>query len=145
MTMISRNEQDTFNAGIRIGQKLNKGNAVLFTGTLGSGKTYFTKGIGKALLIKDEVVSPTFSMVNEYYSQKLECPVFHFDLFRLDDYDSLYGIGFFDYIEKGGVVIIEWSENIPEVEREFNRIIKINITKTTENEREIDIDDSSGN
>ncbi|MDR1754921.1 MAG: tRNA (adenosine(37)-N6)-threonylcarbamoyltransferase complex ATPase subunit type 1 TsaE [Eubacterium sp.] len=147
MTEISRSEQDTVNIGRRLGERLKPGDAVLFNGEMGNGKTYLTKGIGKALLVEDEIVSPTFSLVREYQGK---LPMYHFDLFRINDFDALLGIGFFDYVAtaRNGVMVIEWSENIKglefELSKEMARVFKINIKKISQNEREIEIDDSIG-
>ena len=84
---------------------------------MGAGKTTFTKGLAAALGITDPVTSPTFALVNEYTEGRL--PLFHFDLYRIDSYDDLYAIGFLDYLDRGGIIAAEWSENIEGLEQEL--------------------------
>ena len=79
-------------------------------GDLGVGKTAFVRGFTKVFSAA-RVKSPTFALVNEYRGEKLS--VFHFDMYRITDEDELYSIGFFDYPERGGICLVEWSENIP--------------------------------
>ena len=76
---------------------------------MGMGKTAFTRGLARGLGVSGEVSSPTFALVHEH-SGKI--PLYHFDMFRVDSWDDLYSTGFFDYLESGGVLVIEWSENI---------------------------------
>ena len=81
-----------------------------FTGDLGAGKTAFTRGIARGLGIGDRVTSPTFAIVNEYEGGRL--PLFHFDMYRLTSSDELFDIGWEDYLARGGVCAVEWSENV---------------------------------
>ncbi len=134
---ISNSVSDTIKIGEELGEALKNGDAVFFTGEMGAGKTHFTKGMAHSLGIKAEIVSPTFALVNEYFGEKT---LFHFDLFRINDYDDLYGIGFFDYLDRDGIIAIEWSENVPDLCEEFQDYYKVNIIKTGENSREITID-----
>ena len=85
---------------------------VAFTGDLGAGKTAFTRGLAKGLDIPDRVTSPTFTIVNEYEGGRL--PLFHFDMYRLSSADELFDIGWEDYLARGGVCAVEWSENVKE-------------------------------
>ena len=78
-------------------------------GGLGMGKTALTRGIAQGLGYTGRVTSPTFTIVNEYLG---ETPLFHFDMYRLDDSDALFDIGWEDYLERGGVCVVEWSENV---------------------------------
>lgn len=115
---------------------------ILYEGDMGAGKTTFTKGLAAALGITDPVTSPTFALVNEYTEGRL--PLFHFDLYRIDSYDDLYAIGFLDYLDRGGIIAAEWSENIEGLEQELSgdstrTIMKISIEKTGENERRIKV------
>lgn len=82
------------------------------------------------------MTSPTFALVHEYPAR---VPIFHFDLYRVADYDELYAIGFFDYLDRGGILAVEWSENIPELADELENVININIQKLSENERRITV------
>ena len=83
-----------------------------FTGDLGAGKTAFVSGMAKALGVGERVTSPTFTIVNEYEGGRL--PLFHFDMYRLGSADELFHIGWEDYLARGGVCAVEWSENVAE-------------------------------
>ena len=85
---------------------------VAFTGDLGAGKTAFVSGMARALGVKDRVTSPTFTIVNELEGGRL--PLFHFDMYRLSGADELFHIGWEDYLARGGVCAVEWSENVAE-------------------------------
>lgn len=116
--------------------RLKPGDGVLYTGEMGAGKTYFTKGIAKHFGITEEVTSPTFALINEYYG---DVNIFHFDLFRISDLDELYAVGFYDYFDRDGILCVEWSENIPEIEELFDCAYRVSIVKTGEETREITI------
>lgn len=134
---VSHSPEETEEFAKKLAEKLKPGNVILYKGDLGAGKTTFTKGIAKALGISETVTSPTFALLNEYYGS---IPLFHFDLYRIKTVDDLYSIGFFDYLDRGGIIAAEWSENIPELETELLNVIKINIEKLSENERRITYD-----
>ena len=85
---------------------------VALYGDLGVGKTAFVRGFTSAISPKARVKSPTFALVNEYKGERLS--VFHFDMYRIEDEDELYSIGFFDYADRRGICLVEWSENIEE-------------------------------
>lgn len=145
MHYLSRSVNETKQIGEILGAQLKQGDSVLLTGEMGSGKTHFTKGLGKAFAIEDEITSPTFALVNEYFG-KLN--LFHFDLFRIDNFDDLYGIGFFDYVERNGIMVIEWSERIPFLYRELTHagtVYTVNIIKTDDCTRKIIIEENSTN
>lgn len=95
--------------GERIAAKLRGGEVLALFGGMGMGKTAFTRGLARGLGIGDGVSSPTFALVHEYHGR---LPIYHFDMFRVAGWDDLYSTGFFDYLESGGVLVIEWSENI---------------------------------
>lgn len=137
MEYITHSEKETTALGERLGKKLAAGDGVLFCGEMGSGKTYFTKGIGRSLGITDEITSPTFAVVNEYFGKM---PLFHFDLYRIADEDDLYSIGFYDYLQRGGVIVVEWSENVLSISDEFRRVIRIDIEKLGDSKRKITIE-----
>ncbi len=107
---ISKSPIDTENIGKALGEKINSGVVIAFVGGLGMGKTCFTRGLAVGLGSTDTVTSPTFALVNEYLSGRL--PLYHFDMYRVSGWEDLYSTGFFDYIEEGGVLACEWSENI---------------------------------
>lgn len=97
--------------GRELGARLRPGSVVAFRGGLGMGKTAFTRGLAQGLGCTGRVTSPTFTIVNEYRGN---IPLFHFDMYRLDSSDALFDIGWEDYLDRGGVCAVEWSENVPE-------------------------------
>lgn len=101
---------ETAQLGEKLGKLISSPTIIAFRGGMGSGKTCFTAGLCKGLGYNSDVTSPTFAIINEYLGGRL--PIFHFDVYRISDDDELYGIGFYDYLERGGVTVIEWSENI---------------------------------
>ncbi len=129
--------EETIAAAEKFAEKLKAGDAVLYTGEMGSGKTHFTKGIVRHFGMPDTVTSPTFAIVNEYTGGKTD--VFHFDLFRIDTYDDLYATGFFDYFDRDGIIAVEWSENIPGLADELESVWFVDIAKTGENSRRITV------
>jgi tRNA threonylcarbamoyladenosine biosynthesis protein TsaE len=106
--LVSHSVEETEAIGQLISKSLKGTEIIALYGGLGAGKTAFTRGIVTGLGMEDCVSSPTFSIVNEYLG---DIPVYHFDMYRIDSWDDLYSIGFFEYIDNG-VLIIEWSENI---------------------------------
>lgn len=141
MRFISQSEQETRNIAGEIAEKLVPGDVILFTGEMGAGKTAFTKGLAEFFGTDEEVSSPTFALVHEYPGR---VPVFHFDLYRIFGFDDLYAIGFFDYLDRGGIIVVEWSENVPELAPELENnglenVVRVDITKLSENEREINV------
>ena len=95
--------------GRELGARLRPGSVVAFRGGLGMGKTAFTRGLAQGLGCTGRVTSPTFTIVNEYRGN---IPLFHFDMYRLDSSDALFDIGWEDYLARGGVCAVEWSENV---------------------------------
>ncbi|MDD6160465.1 MAG: tRNA (adenosine(37)-N6)-threonylcarbamoyltransferase complex ATPase subunit type 1 TsaE [Oscillospiraceae bacterium] len=112
MKLISRSPEETRAIAGRLADALHGGEVVAFTGDLGAGKTAFVSGMAKALGVEDRVTSPTFTIVNEYEGGRL--PLFHFDMYRLEDADELFHIGWEDYLARNGVCAVEWSENVEE-------------------------------
>jgi tRNA threonylcarbamoyladenosine biosynthesis protein TsaE len=104
---ISNSKKDTLWFGNKIGELLVPGQIILLAGELGAGKTVITQGISRGLGIEDEVTSPTFKLINEYEG---ELPLFHMDLYRLETEEDLYNIGFEEYLEREGIVVIEWPD-----------------------------------
>ena len=107
---VSNSEGETEDLGRRLGLRLGPGAVVAYTGDLGAGKTAVTRGLARGLDISERVTSPTFTIVNEYEGGRL--PLFHFDLYRLGSSDELFDIGWEDYLSRGGVCAVEWSENV---------------------------------
>ncbi|MCH5288382.1 MAG: tRNA (adenosine(37)-N6)-threonylcarbamoyltransferase complex ATPase subunit type 1 TsaE [Treponema sp.] len=109
MTLLSRNEAETITLGQKIGAKLQRGDIIALQGTLGAGKTTITKGIAQALGIQDTITSPTFCLISEYEGTM---PLYHMDVYRLEDSDDFINLGADDMLYGQGVTLIEWSEKI---------------------------------
>lgn len=109
MEYISNSETDTIKLGRKIASQLKKGDIIILSGDLGSGKTKLTEGVLSYFGLQNEISSPTFTIVNEYDTEDLK--LFHFDLYRLADIDEFFEIGGEEYFEKGAS-IIEWGEMI---------------------------------
>ena len=112
MQLVTHSAQETFQAGYRLGSMLEKGDVVCLTGELGTGKTAFTGGIASALGIEGYITSPTFTIVNEYEGK---IPLYHFDVYRIAESSEMFEIGFEEYLEGQGIVVIEWAELIRDV------------------------------
>lgn len=112
MEYLSHSEAETEALGARLAGVLTAGAVVAYQGGLGMGKTAFTRGLARGLGCTDRVTSPTFTIVNEYLGGRL--PLFHFDMYRLRDADDLFDIGWEDFLRRGGVCAVEWSETIQE-------------------------------
>ena len=111
MVYRTENAAQTEALGQKLGSTLAPGSVVAFRGGLGMGKTAFTRGLARGLGCTGRVTSPTFTIVNEYRGN---IPLFHFDMYRLDSSDALFDIGWEDYLDRGGVCAVEWSENVRE-------------------------------
>ena len=109
MELLSHSPEETEDIGARLAETLKPGAVVAFTGDLGAGKTAFTRGLARGLGVTDRVTSPTFTIVNEHLGGRL--PLFHFDMYRLSSPDELFDIGWEDYLARGGVCAVEWSEH----------------------------------
>ena len=112
MEFVTHSREETAALGGRLADALKTGRVVAFTGDLGAGKTAFVSGMARALGVEERVTSPTFTIVNEYEGGRL--PLFHFDMYRLGDADELFHIGWEDYLARGGICAVEWSENVAE-------------------------------
>lgn len=110
MEIITKSAEETIELGKRIGGRLKAGDVIAYKGDLGAGKTTLTRGISIGMGLGDEVTSPTFALVNEYRGSKLS--LCHFDMYRITSAEDLATTGFYDYLEDGNVLTIEWSENI---------------------------------
>ena len=112
MEFITHSPEETEAVGMALAAQLTPGAVIAYTGDLGAGKTAFTRGLARGLGITEPVTSPTYTIVNEYLTGKM--PLFHFDMYRLSCADELFDIGWEDYLARGGVCAVEWSENIEE-------------------------------
>ena len=110
MEYLTHNEIETEALGARLAAALKPGAVVAYQGGLGMGKTAFTRGLASGLGYPGRGTSPTFTIVNEYEGGQL--PLFHFDMYRLADADALFDIGWEDYLDRGGVCAVEWSEQV---------------------------------
>lgn len=109
MEFLSHSESETEAFGKTLGEQLKPGTVLAYKGDLGMGKTAFTRGLARGLGCTARVTSPTFTIVNEYEGN---LPLFHFDMYRLPDADALFDIGWDDYLNRGGVCAVEWSERV---------------------------------
>ena len=110
MEYVSNSPAETEDLGAALAERLKPGTVVAFSGDLGAGKTAFVRGMARGLGISERVTSPTFTIVNEYEGGRL--PLFHFDMYRLGSSDELFDIDWEDYLVRGGVCAVEWSENV---------------------------------
>ncbi len=110
MSVITKSPEQTEALGERLAKLLRPGDVIAYYGDLGAGKTAFTRGLAAGLGIRETVTSPTYTIVNEYLSGRM--PLFHFDMYRLSSSDGLFDIGWEDYLARGGVCAVEWSENV---------------------------------
>ena len=135
MEYITHSPEETEKIGAALAQKLSAGTVIAYRGDLGAGKTAFTRGLAWGLGYKESVTSPTYTIVNEYLGGRL--PLFHFDMYRLGSADDLWDIGWEDYLDRGGVCAVEWSENVQEA---MEGAISVSIAKLDENTRRITIE-----
>ena len=110
MEHVTNSPEETEALGADLAGRLEPGTVIAFTGDLGAGKTAFVRGLARGLGVQERVTSPTFTIVNEYEGGRL--PLFHFDMYRLGSADELFDIGWEDYLARGGVCAVEWSENV---------------------------------
>lgn len=133
MQKVTKSADETKELGSLLAEKLVCGDIVSLYGGLGAGKTVFTKGIAEGLGIKEEIVSPTFTILKEYMGRE---KLYHFDLYRIEDEEELEHIGFYEYLGRDGICVIEWpenAENLPEC-------IKVSLTGSGGDERTIEIE-----
>ncbi len=135
MVFITNSPQETENVGQALAEKLKPGTVIAYEGDLGAGKTAFTRGLARGLGAAERVTSPTYTIVNEYVSGRL--PLFHFDMYRLGSSDELFDIGWEDYLQRGGVCAVEWSENVRDA---LEDALTVRIEKTGEDSRKITIE-----
>ena len=134
-TYISHSEQDTEDLGARLAARLRGGSVVAMYGDLGAGKTAFVRGMARGLGLSCRVSSPTFTIVNEYLGER---ELIHFDMYRLSGADELFEIGWEDYLSRGAVCAVEWSENVQDAF--FGDEIKVTIEKLGDTDRKIAIE-----
>ncbi len=112
MEYATHSPEETEALGAALARRLEPGDVVAYFGGLGAGKTAFTRGLAAGLGVSEPVTSPTYTIVNEYLSGRL--PLFHFDMYRLSSAEELFDIGWEDYLDRGGVCAVEWSEHVEE-------------------------------
>ena len=134
MEFITNSPIETEKVGEALGKILKPGSILAYEGDLGAGKTAFTRGLARGLGYEEPVTSPTYTIVNEYLGGRM--PLFHFDMYRLASSDDLWDIGWEDYLERGGVCAVEWSENVADA---MENAITVCIQKTGEDSRKITI------
>ena len=132
MEFITLSPAETEAVGCVLGKVLTPGTVLAYEGDLGAGKTAFTRGLARGLGCTEQVTSPTYTIVNEYLSGRL--PLFHFDMYRLRSADDLWDIGWDDYLDRGGICAVEWSENVREA---MTGAVRIRIEKLDEDTRRI--------
>lgn len=128
MKTITHSREETVALGENFAKNLKKGDVVLLKGEMGAGKTVFVKGIAKGLGILDEITSPTYAYMNDYYGK-----LYHYDCYRLSSGEDAEALGLTDYFYADGVCVIEWSENIADVLPE--KVVEVKVQKISENER----------
>ena len=135
MTFLTNSPGETEAIGAALGAVLPAGTILAYRGDLGAGKTAFTRGLARGLGYSDPVTSPTYTIVNEYLGGRL--PLFHFDMYRLRCAEDLWDIGWDDYLDRGGICAVEWSENVDEA---MEHAVCVTIEKTGEESRRITIE-----
>ena len=135
MEYITNSPEETEKVGAALGKILQPGTVLAYRGDLGAGKTAFTRGLARGLGYAEPVTSPTYTIVNEYLGGRL--PLFHFDMYRLASSDDLWDIGWEDYLERGGICAVEWSENVDDA---MENAIYVTIYKIGEESRRIVIE-----
>ena len=116
MQITTHSADETQALGQRLAKRLLPGDVIAYFGDLGAGKTALTRGIAQGLGVTDLVTSPTYTIVNEYLTGRI--PLLHFDMYRLGSSDELFDIGWEDYLARGGVCAVEWSENVEDALRD---------------------------
>ena len=135
MKYTTNSPAETEAIGAALGRLLPPGTVIAYRGDLGAGKTAFTRGRARGLGCKEIVTSPTYTIVNEYLGGRI--PLFHFDMYRLRSSDDLFDIGWEDYLDRGGICAVEWSENVADA---MEDPVTITIEKLGEDSRQITIE-----
>ena len=136
MQFVSHSTQETEQFGEEVAKSLRGGDVLAFTGSLGMGKTAFTRGLARGLGCRGRVTSPTFTIVNEYDGKT---PLFHFDMYRLGSSDELFDIGWDEYLARGGVCAVEWSERVSDALPDDTIYVDIARGEEDENTRTITV------
>ena len=135
MTFLTNSPAETEAVGAALGRIIPAGTVIAYRGDLGAGKTAFTRGLARGLGYNEPVTSPTYTIVNEYLGGRL--PLFHFDMYRLRSSDDLWDIGWEDYLARGGICAVEWSENVDDA---MENAVYVTIEKTGEESRRITLE-----
>ena len=135
MKYTTNSPMETEAIGAALGKILPPGSVIAYRGDLGAGKTAFTRGLARGLGCKEIVTSPTYTIVNEYLGGRI--PLFHYDMYRLRSSDDLFDIGWEDYLDRGGICAVEWSENVADA---MEDAVTITIEKLGEDSRQITIE-----
>ena len=135
MRYLTNSPEETEELGFQLAKRLQPGAVIAFRGDLGAGKTAFTRGLARGLDVYEPVTSPTYTIVNEYLSGRM--PLFHFDMYRIGSSDELFDIGWEDYLVRGGVCAVEWSENVSDI---MEDAVFVTITAMSDSAREIVIE-----
>lgn len=135
MEFITNSPEETEFLGEKLAKRLTPGAIIAYRGDLGAGKTAFTRGLARGLDCREQVTSPTYTIVNEYLGGRL--PLFHFDMYRLRCADDLFDIGWDDYLERNGICAVEWSENVWEA---MEDPMVVTIEKLSEHSRHITVE-----
>lgn len=135
MQYITNSPAETEALGAALASQLKPGTVLAFRGDLGAGKTAFTRGLARGLGYRESVTSPTYTIVNEYLGGRL--PLFHFDMYRLSSAEELWDIGWDDYLERGGICAVEWSENVADA---MEGAVTVSIRVLGEQSRQIEIE-----
>ncbi len=135
MEYITNSPSETEAVGAALARVLQPGTVIAYRGDLGAGKTAFTRGLARGLGVTERVTSPTYTIVNEYLGGRM--PLFHFDMYRLGSEDELFDIGWEDYLERGGVCAVEWSENVWGA---MEDAVTVTISRLSEDTRKIEIE-----
>ena len=135
MEYITDSPEETEALGAALAQYLTPGTVIAYRGDLGAGKTAFTRGLARGLHCQELVTSPTYTIVNEYLGGRL--PLFHFDMYRLTSSEDLFDIGWDDYLDRGGVCAVEWSENVADA---LEDPLSVTIDKLGDSRRKITIE-----
>ena len=135
MVYYTNSDKETEAIGEAFGRSVKDGTVVAMYGDLGAGKTAFVRGMARGMGISERVSSPTFTIVNEYLGERT---LIHFDMYRLGSADELFDIGWEDYLARGAVCAVEWSENVEEAF--YGDEVRLTIEKTSDTSRKITIE-----